>query len=228
MRRRVGSIAFGVCLLLLGCVPSEDAQTLVSNPFGQPPNVQLNKPSYTPAEKEVALRVGSVGKKIVEANPQLALQPMFITIGSPEQFELFHKGLKEIYITEGLVNKCANEGQLAALLCNELGKMVAEREVLTPNATRQPDREPPPNVPIGNESSVLGAADGTHLVELAKFERDRIPRDVTVPPPSPDILARRCLQKAGYTLDDLDAAAPLLRQSEANGAWRKQLVGNGF
>ena len=57
---------------------------------------------------------------------------------------------------------------------------------------------------------------------------DRIPRDVTVPPPSPDILTRRCLQKAGYTLEDLDAAAPLLRESEANGAWRKQVIGTGF
>jgi hypothetical protein len=85
------------------------------------------------------------------------------------------------------------------------------------------------DVPVGNDSGgTFGPPDGTHLVELAKFEHDRPPRDVTIPPPSPDLLARRILQKAGYTLDDLDAARPLLSESEANSAWRKQLLRSNY
>ena len=203
-------------------------QTLVTNPFGQTPEVQQYHASYSPAAKDTALRVDCVGQQIVKANPQLTLRPMFLTIGSPQP-EVFHRGTTEIYVTEGLANKCVTEGQLAAVLCSELAKMAVDREVLALPETRQPERSPPPDVPVGNDNNTLyGAADGTRRVELAKFERDRIPRDVTIPPPSPDILARGCLQKAGFTLEDLDAAASLLRESEANGAWRKSMIGNGF
>ena len=176
MRKRVGLIAVGVCICFVGCVPSEDMQMLVTNPFNHTPDVQPYQAAYSPAAKETALRVDGVGQQIVKANPQMALRPMFLTIASPQP-EVFHRGTTEIYVTEGLANKCVTEGQLAAVLSSELAKMVVDREVLALPETRQPERSPPPEVPVGNDNSTLfGAADGTRRVELAKFERDRIPR----------------------------------------------------
>jgi hypothetical protein len=228
--RRVAGIGVGLCLLLAGCVPDGQGKLVVANPFGQSPEVQQYKalsPAASPEGEQAAKRALAVGQQVVRTNPEMGLRPLFATIGGAEQPEIFHRGQTEILVTEGLVKQCVSDGQLAAVLCRELGKMVAERELLTPPATRQPEREPPPDVPVGNDAGgVLGMSDGVHRVELARFERERHPRDVTVPPPSPDVLARRYLQQAGYTLDDLDAAGPVLRQCDANGAWQKQLVGN--
>jgi hypothetical protein len=224
MRGRVGALGIAWCLSLIGCVPGEDMQQIVSNPFGHGPEPLQTTSLYPPSvEQAMAQRVGWIGNQIVKANPELNLHPLFLSLGS-EQTEIFHRG-REIYITEGLVHKCVTDGQLAAVLSAELGKMVAERETVALPETRNPERRPPADVPVGNDSGgTFGPADGTHLVELARFERDRHPRDVTLPPPSPDLLTRRILQKTGYTLDDLDAARPLLNECEANGSWRKQFL----
>jgi hypothetical protein len=228
--RRVGAIGVGLCLLLAGCVPGEQGKFLVSNPFGQSPEVQQFRAMSAPASAEgeqVAKRVLFVGQQVVQANPEMGLRPLFATIGGAAQPEIFHRGRTEIIVTEGLVKECVSDGQLAAVLCRELGKMVAERELLTLPATRQPERTPPQDVPVGNDAGgVWGSADGVRRAELARFERERHPQDVTVPPPAPEVLARGYLKKAGYTLDDLDAAAPVLRRCDANGAWQKQLAGN--
>jgi hypothetical protein len=228
--RRVGAISVGLCFVVAGCVPGEQGKLLVANPFGQSPEVQQYRtmsPPTSPEGEQAAKRVLCIGQQIVRANPEMGLRPVFATIGGVQQPEIFHRSLNDVIVTEGLVKQCVSDGQLAAVLCRELGKMVAERELLTPPATRQPEREPPQDVPVGNDAGgAFGPSDGVHRAELARFERERLPRDVTVPPPSPDVLARGYLKKAGYTLDDLDAAAPVLRQCDANGAWQKQLTGN--
>ncbi len=223
---RICVVILGVVLGLLptGCVPSEDSHLLVSNPFGQGPETPQTTSLYPPSvERAMAEHVAQVGNQLVKANSELNLHPLFASLGT-DQPELFHRG-REVFITEGLVKKCVTDGQLAAVLSTELGKMVAEREIIALPETRQPERRPPADVPVGNDSGgTFGPADGTHLVELARFEQNRPPRDVTVPPPSPDLLARRILQKAGFTLDDLDDARPLLNECEANGTLRKQLL----
>ena len=62
----------------------------------------------------------------------------------------------------------------------------------------------------------------THRAELAKYEAQQKAHDVA--PPSPDVLARRYLQKAGYKLDELAAVQPLLDESENKGKLRNQMV----
>lgn len=221
---RVGALGAGLCLLLTGCVPGQDMQQLVSNPFGQAPEAQTSMSMYPPSTNEaLARRVGWIGHKIVQANHDLYLEPLFPFLCSDEP-EVFHRG-REIYLTEGLVKQCATDGQLAAVLCMELGKMVSEREALALPETRQPKRHLPIDAPVGNDSGGwFGPSDGIRQVELAKLDRERLPHDAVIPPPSPDLLARRYLLKAGYTLEDLDAARPLLKQCEANSTWRKSLL----
>jgi len=233
MVRHVLPIGLSVLLAVAGCtgldlqkahtefIGSNSTTTLVrDNPFGNPtPAAKPSRVALSPASQETGKRVGEVGQKVLAANPNLGLHPAFLTIGGPQP-ELFHK-TKEVYITEGLVKQCATEGQLAAVLCHELGKMVAEREALA--GPKPPEREPPLDVRVGSDSGgVTGAADQTHLVELAKYEKQRS-RGPTLSP-DPQALARTYLVKAGYAVNDLDAVAPLLRAAAANNAFEKQLT----
>src|SRR5438132_12682054 len=96
-----------------GCLPQANTTLVPSNPFGSPPPAQIAHTALAPASIEAAARVDCLGRRIVVANPQMGIQPLFRTIGAP-QAEIFHQGTSEVDITEGLVNQCPADGQLAA------------------------------------------------------------------------------------------------------------------
>jgi hypothetical protein len=210
----------------MGCLPREANTTLVpSNPFGNVPPPQITQTSLAPASLQAAARVDSLGRKILTANPQTGIQPLFRTIGA-SQPEIFHQGTTEVDITEGLVNQCANDGQLAALLALELGKMISERETLAGRQAGVPEREPPMEVRIGSDNGgAFGPADQLHRAELAKYDKERRQRAAGgTASPDPQALARAYLQKAGYSAADLDAAASLVRAAGENTMFAKQLL----
>jgi hypothetical protein len=208
-------------LLLTGCVDlspgkwfdrhPETAQ-VPGNAFASVPTpAPVAQASYAPAGVESAARVDQVGQKVVLAS-ETGLRPVFMTVGDPRP-RISHQGTSVVVITEGLVRQCSSEGQLAALLCTELGKMVSEREVLAAAQARQPEREPPIEVRIGNDSSSMfgRTSDMVRAAELARSDPDR--RRAMAPPPlppDPHVLAALYLKKAGYPAADLDAVAPLL------------------
>jgi hypothetical protein len=224
MIRRVAAL-FLLVTVLTGCFSGEGRQTLVSNPFGDSVRGQPTKVQHAPATEATALRVANLGQKVLQANPQLGLHPMFTTIGAPQE-EIFHRETGEVLISEGLVKKCQNDGQLAALLCLELGKFISEREASASLATRMPERRPPPSVTIGNDSGgTFGPPDGTRFVELAKVDKEvHTPSLPVLPPPPPEVLARGYLEKAGFATSNLEEVAPLLRSAEANNTLEKQLT----
>jgi hypothetical protein len=226
---RAGRSIVLLVLMPAGCASQQSGASLVpDNPFGfaaAPP--AQRRAAFTPASIETAARVDSLGRKILAANPQIGVRPLFRTIGVP-QSEVFHYGTSEINITEGLAKQCQTDGQLAAVLCTELGKMVAEREALAGPQARRPQREPPQDVRIGSDNAgSFGTADQTHLAELAKFDQGRRHSD-TPPPPPPDplLLARTYLTKAGYAENNLEAAGPLLQGAAANSSLEKQMTPN--
>jgi hypothetical protein len=166
--------------------------------------------------------VDSIGRKILAANPQLAMQPQFRTIGAP-QSEVFHRGTIEVDITEGLVKQCATDGQLAAVLCQELGKMVSERESLAGPQARLPERAPPMEVRIGSDNAgSFGPADQLYRAELAKYEKER-PRVAATQLPDPQALGLAYLTKTGYPATDLDAVKPILATVPANSSLARQM-----
>ncbi|MBV9122517.1 MAG: M48 family metalloprotease, partial [Planctomycetes bacterium] len=142
------------------------------------------------------------------------------------QPEIFHKGTQEVYITEGLVKQCQTDGQLAAVLCHELGKMVSEREALAGPKVLHPDRPPPIEVPIGNDN-IGGTPDLTGLAERAKFSPHPPPASpvgVSLPP-DPNVLARGYLAKAQFSEAELDNVQALLAAAAQNCSLERQLVG---
>ncbi len=221
-----------LCLVLVlggavGCVSGEKTETVPSNPFGNGAPVEpARNASFAPAPSEISARVDQVGRKILAANPQIGVKPLFATIGSPSP-EVFHQGTTMVFITMGLVQQCKTEAQLAAILSRELGKMVSEREARTSAGTRDPERLPPVDVPIGQAgmSSFTSGADLTHMAEVGRFENSHPRRRGPLPAPDPMALARIYLEKAGYREADLEFARPLLDAAEKNAGLEKQLGG---
>ncbi len=127
MARRGGTGWFAVMVFLSGCFGDKEGTGLVpSSPFG-PTSASashFSKDSAPPATREAALNVARVGMKVVSANPGMGMLPQFVTVGGTAPPEIFHRGDFEVVITESLARKCKTEGELAALLSLELGKMV--------------------------------------------------------------------------------------------------------
>ena len=101
-------------------------------------------PKISPATTENAIRAGKIGQKIVDANKAVGLRPSIHTIGG-EQVEVFHRGLDQIFVTEGLVRQ-ASDPQLAAIISLEMAKMIAEREALEGPMTRNYSTSAPQEV----------------------------------------------------------------------------------
>jgi predicted Zn-dependent protease len=183
------------------------------------------RPPGPPAAPETARRVAAVGERLAAADEGLGLRPRFGTIAAPTE-EVFHRGVGEVFVTEGLVKRCGTEGRLAAVLAHELGRMAAEREALVPPEARQPQTREPQEVRVGTDAGgPFGPADGTRLAELAQYERERHRPDVPPPAPSPAAIARSLLRRAGYDPAELSDVAPLLRAAEAHADLERQLTG---
>lgn len=218
-------------LLLAGCLPEtfqrqDKLDRVQSDPFGldSPASSEpARQASYAPAPPDLSQRVDFIGRKIVAANPQVAMRPLFGTIGSPTP-EIFHQGTNMLWITSGMVEQCKTEAQLAAVIGQELGKMVSEREAKVSPTSRNPEGLPPPDVPVGQAASMSGQ-DMTHLAELGKYERTHPRVRRRFPPPDPNVLARIYLEKAGYPPNDLDTVQPILQAAEKNFVLEKQMNG---
>lgn len=210
-----------------GCVPiqyrpEEPTAQVPANHFDLQAPQQSLKPAgaFKQADQYVCMRVDSLGRKILNDNPQIGLKPRFAAILSPNP-ELFHLEDRVVFITEGLVGECKTDAQLAALLSYELGRMVAEREART-----RPDyrlARSPITVPIGNAAH-NSSPDLTPLAEAAKREAEK-PRTVTAPRPDPTFLARHYLEQAGFARGDFDTVQPMLRKAEQNIQLERQIRG---
>jgi len=226
MAYRVGPSWLPVVLLATGCLPGPSNTTLVpTSPFptGNMPKLPATLTASPEMEQE-SIRVALAGQKLLQANPTVPVKPRFTLIGVPGT-EIFHRGADEVFVTEGLSEKCKTEGQLAAVLCQELGKMVSEREAAKRFLPAVADPDPPPDVPVGNDNhGTFGPDDGTRMMELGKYEQERHKhRDQAVP--APEVLARTYLEKAGFGAAELSEVAPLLRTARDSVALEKQLNG---
>jgi hypothetical protein len=225
MKRSTLPILLTPALFTIGCFSPDSQLTLVpQNPFGQASPAQTTtRASLAPASLESAARVDRVGTQIALANKKyLGFQPRWSTIGAPQP-EIFHRGTTEVLITEGLAKQCTTDGQLAAVLCQELGKMRAEIEMLA--GTQVPERVPPMQVAgIGGDFGGFGSPDQLHRAEVGKYDEERRQKIASFRPPDPRVLASAYLTRAGFAAGELDSAAPLLNSAGENGAFARQIL----
>lgn len=226
------ALMFTWLLALAGCWPQsfqrlDKVDRLPVNPFGSsgssgPTSTEsLRQVNYAPAPADLAQRVDFIGRKLIAANPQTAMRPVFATAGSPNP-EIFHQGTNTLWITAGLVQQCKTEAQLAAVLSYEMGRMVSEREAKASPTSRNPEGLPPPDVPVGQAASMSGQ-DMTHAAELGRYERSHPRARRGWPAPNPELLAGIYLEKAGYEKSELAAIQPLLQAAERNYSLEKQM-----
>jgi hypothetical protein len=183
-------------------------------------------PKLPPATLQSAERVHLLGRKIIADNELGDMDSLvFYTAGIPEPV-LFHRGSEMIVISEGLVNQCPTQAELAAVLCSELGLMVAEKKA---QKRAMAERDSYPEAGLANGIPV-GGSGGTPVDPYRQAElayRERQPK--TIPQANPNDAARQgrdLLRKAGFDADELDRVRPLLKLSDRNAKLRKQMSGS--
>lgn len=223
MNRRAALRLFaaGVCLVPgAGCfrqlLDQPADYQLAERFFGKPK--QPKAPKVSPASVEVARQVDELGRRIVEQNTFTGLDPVFHTIGVPEAM-LFHRGTVELFISEGLVEKCKTEPVLAAALCSELGRMMAEKRA---GIAVGLDKEPIPDVALPDSGFDPAGARAAELAVMQKRVDDRRAAQRA----DAAELAKQLLRGAGFDPAELDRAEPMLRQSDQGEALRKQVAGS--
>jgi hypothetical protein len=214
---------------LAGCVEEHQRGLLVPPGGGPPPTTTLQPVVFNgprvPEHEASARRLLAVGNKVAHDNPQAGLLPAFIPVGFPHP-EICHSGGGlsgyQIVVSDGLVNACKTDAALAAVIALEMGKIVAERESAAGPSLKQPQKPPPPDVPVGSDSGgPFGPPDGTRQMELAQREPKRGRTDKAAPAPAPEALAKGYLVKAGYDPQALAEVGPLLRKADAHSEMEK-------
>lgn len=171
------------------------------------------QPKLPIASAKAATRVHAIGAQLVSSNPdEFTRKPVFSTAGLSEPM-LFSQKDGLIVISEGLVNRCASDDELAALLCAELGRMSVSHQR---DNSRNEDFPPDPHL----TSDVVGSGntpDMTRLAEAGYMNRrpagrrpvDSVKQDTAV-------LSRNYLKKAGFDPDCAQKVEPWLKEAEEN------------
>jgi hypothetical protein len=174
----------------------------------EPPGKKIKMPESPeiPAKTyQIGQRVDELGQNILTLNTFPGINPLFHTVGVKE-LVLFHRGTGELFISEGLVEKCKTDEELAAVLCHEMGRMKAEKQAaLRVGLDRVGIRE------VGstdNPAKPLASADPA--IEVG----------------DPDGLARQLMTGAGFDPTTLERVAPLVRDASKNFALRTQMAGS--
>lgn len=226
------ALLIGLLVAGAGCLSDEQKLTTVpSSPFGKSPRTQTASFKQAPkATQEMSLKVDRIGKKLVAANPRITQKIVFMVIGQPHE-EIFHQTQKDvstILITEELAKQCKTEGELAAVLSEELGRVMSEQMVQA-----RPARKPVPTylttIPsIGNDfGGAISGADRSGDMLVGHFEKEMQQTRPSLPaaPPPPETLARVYLSRAGFNPKELEAVAPLLRKAEKQSSVEQAMNG---
>lgn len=212
-------LPLGLMLGLAGC-----ADVLGERSVNGMVNKEILTPKVSDASVESAARVDKIGRQLLAGSPFLGVEVAFQSIGHKEP-ELFHHDAHGLFISEGLIDRCKSNDQLAAVLASEIGHMVAE--------SRRTERMnlPEPMLPVAHGTKLDGTTDfdPSRDMELAHFEKSaRRPAEKKLWASSdPKTVARGILKDAGFDPKLFDEVAPLLREAGKNQTIAKQLGGRG-
>jgi hypothetical protein len=207
----------GLVLGMAGCESSSAPSLLVPEGHTAESFHRSYRTSGAPATEEAAKRTLAIAQRIFDANTQMPVQPTIMTIGRPER-EVFHDGYgglngSRVYITEGLINACKTDDQLAAVLCVQFGRIAAERAARAGSSEEDKGRLTI-DERIGRESDRgFGPADGTRRMEIAKREQKARENRLK---PDPTKCAEEYLRRANYRLQALLEVSAMLIEAEAN------------
>jgi predicted Zn-dependent protease len=217
---------FGFVIVILACLASMGCETdgtwTVNKILGWDDPKAPKTPKYPQPNTEIAMRVENMGHRIIAQNEFIGIDPLFTTIGVPESV-LFHKGTDQMFISEGLVKLCKSDDELAAVICSELGQMIAEKRAVR-RAGAERDSFPESSLPGGSPVMTGGGTpdDVGRMAEIAYQERRQKAASVADPVDAAK-QSRTLLSTAGFDPALLDQVQPLLKQSDRSAILRKQM-----
>ena len=173
-------------------------------------------PKQQLAQQATAERVETLGRRVVYQNTFTGIEPVFHMIGVKEPI-LFHRGTEELFISDGLVNKCKTEDELVAVLCSELGKMVSEKRA---GVAVGRDSDPLLRGPGGKQDvgEDVAGAQAVGVESGAAKPWTKADTDATK-------IAQELMRGAGYDPAMLEQVSPLVKETDKHDAIRKQLSG---
>jgi len=206
------------CMVLVGCLLF--ALTGCMDEFVDGPSIRNKRvevPNLPEASVAVAARVDQIGRQLVGQNPFLGVEPTFHTYGRSEP-EITHPDLNGVLVTEGLVQRCRNDDELAAVLALELAKMSAERRAV--------DRLKVEQLPqLADAGATSLGADPTQTGTQAMIDKATAPRKRVAD--GSHTRPEDILKGAGFDPKALDAVAPLMQEARGNHALDKHLGPRG-
>jgi hypothetical protein len=189
---------------------------------------EVKPPTVAPASVAAAARVDKLGRQLVAGSPFLGLDPTFQTIGPVKaggisEPELFHRDSTGVFLTEGMVDLCRKDEELAAVLAHELGQMAAEAR----RTDRMRLRDPIPAVAMGGKPDGSTDFDPARDAYLADFEKNvRKPTERKMfPVTDANKIAKQILADAGFAEKWLDDVQPTLKKANRTQVIAKQLGG---
>lgn len=225
MRSLLRGGLIGLSVAAVGCVTEGPDRGAFRNPFAsEKPAPPLGPPGSSP----VATRVHAIGSGLVAANKAdfAGTTPVFFTMGDKKPM-LFHRSDGAIVVTEGLVEKCASDDELAAVLSHELGQFAAKHAERHPPGSADRDLPPAPDL----THDVVGGGSGpdqTRAAEAAMFNR-RGPQGAGSrarrPGPDAKTLANNFYVKGGHPPDGFDRVSDLVKEAEDNADQREVMRG---
>lgn len=221
---RFAALVTGFAMLLsTGCL--SDGEWSARRALG----LDDGKPGFNPkdmpaASLAAAERVEVLSRLIIARNTFTGIEPHIFTIGVKEA-TLFHRGPEELFISEGLVNQCKTDEELAAVLCAELGQMVAEmRTAKSLGREVSPIRDA--SFGAGSVAAGGGPYDAGQQANLAYHEKQHPRAAVGIDPADAKKTAGELMTGAGFNPSELERVQPLLKQSDRGEALRKQMSGS--
>jgi len=180
-------------------------------------------PKMAEASVEAAKRVDKVGRQLIAGNSSLGMDITFQTVGGTFEPEIYHRDSHGVFITESLVNLCATDDKLAAVLASELGHMVGEAR----HRERMQIPEPIPNAARGPKLDGVTDYDPGRDMELAMYDKQfRKPSEkANWPSANPKVISEGILKEAKIEPQSLAEVAPLLKEAKRNHALAKQFGG---
>ena len=218
MRIPLHGLALFACGLA-GCAQFDARDPFASiNPFG--PERRFDPGAAPVANTQAATRADAVASAVIaQCRTELPDKPVVMTIGLKEPM-IFHQRSGLLVLSDGLVERCGTDDELAAVICYELGKMAAEQD----KGPVRSDSDTPPAPRLS--ADVVGGGyspDMTRLAEEAKYSR-RSPRP-REPKPDPRTLAQTFYTRSGHTADDFSRVRALVKEAEDNADRREIMRG---
>ncbi len=157
-------------------------------------------------DQQLRIRAERIFHRLLQTQPPVDPVPRLLVVSRPELF-LRHQPPDQVIVSVGLLRQCRTDGELATVLSFPLARWLQQPGPASPVLDR-----PPPDVPIGPESSTYGELPPWRQAELVKTGHAHR-QSVRVPSRDPILLARQMVLRAGYSDAEFERGSALVREA---------------